>query len=131
MRKEKILKLMVVLTIGIVLVAMTSNVFAADSNSTVDFFEDTTNQLNTNTNTSTNTNTNTNTNINTATNTNNVNTTTTDATANTNAVANTSNYNTSLPKAGLKENTMMGVAITVLAVIAIFAYKKINQYKNI
>ena len=131
MKKEKILKLMVVLTIGIVLVAMTSNVFAADSNSTVDFWEDTTNQLNTNTNTSTNTNTNTNTNINTATNTNNVNTTTTDATANTNAVANTSNYNTSLPKAGLKENTMMGVAITVLAVIAIFAYKKINQYKNI
>ena len=133
MRKEKILKLMVVLTIGIVLVAMTSNVFAADSNSTVDFFEDTTNQLNTNTNTntSTNTNTNTNTNINTATNTNNVNTTTTDATANTNAVANTSNYNTSLPKAGLKENTMMGVAITVLAVVAVFAYKKINQYKNI
>lgn len=135
MRKEKILKLMVVLTIGIVLVAMTSNVFAADSNSTVDFFEDTTNQLNTNTNTntSTNTNTNTNTNINTATNTNNVNTTTTNATANTNtnAVANTSNYNTSLPKAGLKENTMMGVAITVLAVVAVFAYKKINQYKNI
>ena len=127
MRKEKILKLMVVLTIGIVLVAMTSNVFAADSNSTVDFWEDTTNQLNTNTNT------NTNTNINTATNTNNVNTTTTNATVNTNtnAVANTSNYNTSLPKAGLKENTMMGVAITVLAVIAIFAYKKINQYKNI
>lgn len=131
MRKEKILKLMVVLTIGIVLVVMTSNVFAADSNSTVDFFEDTTNQLNTNTNTSTNTNTNTN--ANTATNTNNGNTTTTDATANTNtnAVANTSNYNTSLPKAGLKENTMMGVAITVLAVVAIFAYKKVNQYKNI
>ena len=63
MRKEKILKLMVVLTIGIVLVAMTSNVFAADSNSTVDFFEDTTNQLNTtNTNTNTYTSTNTNTN---------------------------------------------------------------------
>ena len=61
------------------------------------------------------------------------NTTTTNATANTNtnAVANTSNYNTSLPKAGLKENTMMGVAITVLAVVAVFAYKKINQYKNI
>ena len=132
MRKEKILKLMVVLTIGIVLVAMTSNVFAADSNSTVDFFEDTTNQLNTNTNTntSTNTNTNTNTNANTATNTNNVNTNaTTDVTENT--VANTNNYNTNLPKAGLKENTMMGIAITVLAVVAIFAYKKINQYKNI
>ena len=116
MKKERILKTIVVLLIGVVLFTMSSNVFAADSNSKVDFWEDTTNQLNTNTNTSTN--------INTATNTNNVNT-------NTNAVANTSNYNTSLPKAGLKENTMMGVAITVLAVIAIFAYKKINQYKNI
>lgn len=125
MKKERILKTIVVLLIGVVLFTMSSNVFAADSNSKVDFWEDTTNQLNTNTNTSTN--------INTATNTNNVNTTTTDATANTNtnAVANTSNYNTSLPKAGLKGNTMMGVAITVLAVIAIFAYKKINQYKNI
>ena len=48
-----------------------------------------------------------------------------------NTVANTNNYNTNLPKAGLKENTMMGIAITVLAVVAIFAYKKINQYKNI
>ena len=138
MKKEKILKLMVVLTIGIILVAMTSSVFAADTNSTVDFFEDTTNQLNTtntNSNTSTDTNTNTNTNANTNTTNTNVNTnttTTTDTSTNTNVnTTNTNNYNTNLPKAGLRENTMMGVAITILAVVAIFAYKKINQYKNI
>ena len=136
MRKEKILKLMVVLTIGIILVAMTSSVFAADTNSTVDFFEDTTNQLNT-TNTNTNSNTNTNTNANTNTTSTNVNTNTnttptTDTSTNTNVnTTNTNNYNTNLPKAGLRENTMMGVAITILAVVAIFAYKKINQYKNI
>ena len=40
MKKEKILKLMVVLTIGTILVAMISNVFAADSSSGIDFFED-------------------------------------------------------------------------------------------
>ena len=136
MRKEKILKLMVVLTIGIILVAMTSSVFAADTNSTVDFFEDTTNQLNT-TNTNTNSNTNTNTNANANTTSTNVNTNTnttptTDTSTNTNVnTTNTNNYNTNLPKAGLRENTMMGVAITILAVVAIFAYKKINQYKNI
>lgn len=104
MKRERILKTIIVLIIGVVLFAMTSNVFAADTG--LDFFDDTTNQLDTNTNT---------------------NATNTPATTNTN----TNNYNTNLPKAGAGENTIMGVAITVLAVVAIFAYKKVNQYKNI
>ena len=103
MKRERILKTIIVLIIGVVLFAMTSNVFAADTG--LDFFDDTTNQLDKNTNTN-------------ATNTNTTNT-------------NTNNYNTNLPKAGAGENTIMGVAITVLAVVAIFAYKKVNQYKNI
>lgn len=143
MKKEKILKLMVVLTIGTILVAMTSNVFAADSSSGIDFFEDQTNQLNTTTNTNTNTNTNANTNsntTNTATNnttntTNTIDTTNTSTNVNTtnteNTTTNANNYNTNLPKAGAPENTMVGIAITVLAIVAIFAYKKVNQYKNI
>lgn len=140
MKKEKILKLMVVLTIGTILVAMTSNVFAADSSSGIDFFEDQTNQLNTTTNTNTNTNTNANTNsnttntTNTATNntTNTTNTTNTSTNVNTtNTTTNANNYNTNLPKAGAPENTMVGIVITVLAIVAIFAYKKVNQYKNI
>lgn len=137
MKKEKILKLMVVLTIGTILVAMTSNVFAADSSSGIDFFEDQTNQLNTTTNTNTSTNTNANTNsntTNTATNntTNTTNTTNTSTNVNTtNTTTNANNYNTNLPKAGAPENTMVGIVITVLAIVAIFAYKKVNQYKNI
>lgn len=121
MKRERILKTIIVLIIGVVLFAMTSNVFAADTG--LDFFDDTTNQLDKNTNTNTiNTNTN-------ATNTNATNTNTTNTPATTNT--NTNNYNTNLPKAGAGENTIMGVAITVLAVVAIFAYKKVNQYKNI
>ena len=137
MKEEKILKLMVVLTIGTILVAMTSNVFAADSSSGIDFFEDQTNQLNTTTNTNTNTNTNANTNsntTNTATNntTNTTNTTNTSTNVNTtNTTTNANNYNTNLPKAGAPENTMVGIVITVLAIVAIFAYKKVNHYKNI
>ena len=130
MKREKILKAIVVLIIGTILFVMSTNVFAAD----VDFFEDTTNQLNTTNTTNTNnatTNTvnttNTNSNVNTV---NTTNTTNTTSTVNT-STTNTNNYNTNLPKAGAPENAMLGVAITVLAVVAIFAYKKINQYKNI
>ena len=126
MKRERILKTIIVLIIGVVLFAMTSNVFAADTG--LDFFDDTTNQLDTNTNTNANTNAiNTNTNATNTNNTNTVDTTNTSAATNTN----TNNYNTNLPKAGAGENTIMGVAITVLAVVAIFAYKKVNQYKNI
>ena len=124
MKKEKILKMAVVLIISAVLFAMSTNVFAAD----VDFFEDTTNQLNT-TNTTNNT-TNTVNTTNTNSNTNTVNTTNTTNTVNTNTT-NTNNYNTNLPKAGAPANTMVGIAITVLAVVAVFAYKQVNQYKNI
>ena len=126
MKKEKLLKTMIVLIIGTILFAMTNNVFAAD----VDFFEDTTNQLNT-TNTSTGTNTNTNTNSNTTNTNNTTNVVDTSATSNVNTNTNTNNYNTNLPKAGIRENTMLGVVITVLALLAVYAYKKINQYKNI
>ena len=126
MKRERILKTIIVLIIGVVLFAMTSNVFAAYTG--LDFFDDTTNQLDTNTNTNANTNAiNTNTNATNTNNTNTVDTTNTSVATNTN----TNNYNTNLPKAGAGENTIMGVAITVLAVVAIFAYKKVNQYKNI
>lgn len=129
MKKEKILKLMIVLIIGMILVTMATNVFAADSSSGVNFFDDITDEIETTENTNTETNTNTNTNINT--NTENTANSTIDLTNTVDTNANSSNYNTNLPKAGLKENTMIGVAITVLAIVAVFAYKKVNQYKNI
>ena len=110
MKKEKILKIIVVLILGVTLLAMSTRVFAAvgDSDGLMDLYDDTTNQLNT---TNTN-NTNTNTNI-------------------TNTKLNTNNYNTNLPKAGAAENKMLGVAFTVLAITAVYAYKKVKEYKNI
>lgn len=128
MRREKIFKVIITLIIGVVLFVMSTNVFAADSE--LNFFDDTTNQLDisntTNTNTANNVNNananaNANANINTNTNTN----------TNTKTSTNTSNYNTSLPKAGAPENTMIGVVATLLVVVSIYAYKKVNQYKNI
>ena len=124
MRREKNFKVIITLIIGVVLFVMSTNVFAADSE--LNFFDDTTNQLDisntTNTNTANNANNaNANANINSNTNTN----------TNTKTSTNTSNYNTSLPKAGAPENTMIGVVATLLVVVSIYAYKKVNQYKNI
>ena len=120
MRREKIFKVIITLIIGVVLFVMSTNVFAADSE--LNFFDDTTNQLDisntTNTNTANNANNaNANANIN--------------SNTNTKTSTNTSNYNTSLPKSGAPENTMIGVVATLLVVVSIYAYKKVNQYKNI
>lgn len=120
MKREKIFKVIITLIIGVVLFVMSTNVFAADSE--LNFFDDTTNQLDisntTNTNTANNANNaNANANIN--------------SNTNTKTSTNTSNYNTSLPKAGAPENTMIGVVATLLVVVSIYAYKKVNQYKNI
>ena len=38
---------------------------------------------------------------------------------------------TDIPKAGLVEDTMMFVGIAVLGITAVYAYKKVNEYKNI
>ena len=117
MKKEKILKIIVVLILGVTLLAMSTRVFAAvgDSDGLMDLYDDTTNQLNTTNTNNTNTNTNT---LNTNTNI-------------TNTTLNTNNYNTNLPKAGAAENKMLGVAFTVLAITAVYAYKKVKEYKNI
>ena len=121
MRRETILKLILVLTVGIMLFALPVNVFADDTGFD-DFWDDQggLNDIQPETNTNTNTDTNTNTNTSTETNTN----------TNTNITTNT-NTNTNIPKAGLVEDTMMIVAITVLAITAVFAYKKVNEYQNI
>lgn len=126
MKRTKILKAVIILIMGIVLFTMATKVFALDdSDSELNFYVDQSNLLDTNdvddedTNTSTSTSTNTNTNTNTSTN------------INTNTTTNVSNYNTNLPKAGAPENTMMGVAVTILGITAVYAYKKIREYKNI
>ena len=123
MKREIIFKFIIVLIMGMVLFIGSINVFALeDPDSGFDFYEDTTGQLDTgidtNTNPDTNTSTDTNTNVSPE----------TDKNVTTNT---TNNYDTNLPKAGVSENTFAGIAITVLAISAIYAYKKISEYKNI
>lgn len=118
MKKEKLLKIISIVTIVAMLLVMATNVFAAD-----DIFDDVTDDglIDLNGGTSTTPSGNTNTNINTNTNTN----------TNTNVNTNTNNYNTNLPNTGVAENTTIGVAITVLAIVSVFAYRKVKYYKDI
>ena len=44
---------------------------------------------------------------------------------------NTNTNTTNIPKAGIAENKMIGVVITVLGITAIYTFKKVNEYKNI
>lgn len=116
MKKEKVLKVILVLVIGVILFAMSTNAYAVED----DIYLDIQNSLNTNTNTET-------------TNTNLSGTNTNTGTTNTNLSGTNSNldYSTNLPEAGLAENTLLGVGVTVLVIVAIVAYKKVNEYKNI
>lgn len=128
MKKERVFKVILIFIIGIMLFARPLVSFAATGNSTDldDLWDDWEDQgekgdlvedKNNNSSTENSTNTNTNTNTNTA------NKPTTET--------NTNNSNTEIPKAGLAENTIGIIAITVLGITAIYAYKKINEYKNI
>ena len=118
MKKTKIL---IVLIIGVILFTMSTSVFALDdTDSNLNFYEDTSDQLETSTGTSTSTSTGTSTDTSTGTSTGTSTTTSTDT-----------NYNTSLPKAGAPENVLIGISITVLAIIAIYAYRKTREYKNV
>lgn len=122
MKKMKVLKIFLVATVLTTIIFMASNVFAVSED---DLYLDMSNSLNTDTNNvSTNTtNTNTeNTSLNLTTKTNNT---------TTNVTNSNSNYNTNLPKTGAESNTMIGVGITLLAILAVFTYKKVKEYKNI
>lgn len=132
MKKSNLIKLFLVLLIGVMIIMFSTNVLAADS--TNGFNELTLNTSNSNTNTD-NTNTN---NVNTNTNTNNSNMSlnTNNLTNNTNSLNvnsnNSSIYNdTNLPKTGLEDSIPMAMLILIFGISAIYAYKKISDYKNI
>ena len=151
MKREAILKIILVLIVGVILFAKPVNVVAASSDpadiNDIFGWEDQTGSItdtDTNTNTSTNTSTNTDTNTSTNTSTSTPSTTTpstntntsTSTSTNTNTTTSTStststNTKTDLPKAGLVEDTMMIVAIIALIAVAIFAFVKVSDYSNI
>ena len=124
MKKVSLIKGFLVILLSVVLIG-TTGVFAADE---LDFDLDDNTSSNTANNTNTNKN-NTNTNSNKSnTNTNNTNTN------NANANKNSSTYNntiTNLPKTGIEDSIPTAVLIVIFAISAVYAYKKISDYKNV
>ena len=116
MKKSIILKSFLVILMCAMLIFAITPVYAA----TDEGFEDVFNMTNTgNTNTG-NTNTR---NTNTNTNTGNV--------QNLNALRNTANTTNTLPKTGIEDSLPTVLLVVVFAISAVYAYKKIKDYRNI
>ena len=138
MKKEKVLKLVIVMAISIALIAMSTQVFALTSE---DLFSGS--QTGTGDGTSTGTgNSSDDGDYLDITGTVNPGTTTpapstptpstnTPTTNTPSGNTNGNNYNTNIPHAGATENTIIGVVAVALVITAVFAYRKFNEYKNI
>ena len=116
MNKSNLIKLFSILLIGVMVITFSTTVFAADGNNTVDLTS-TLNPNNTNTN---------NTNIN-NTNRNNTNTNNTNRNTNNSSIYN----NTNLPQTGIEDSIPVALLVVVFGVSAVYAYKKIREYRNI
>lgn len=115
MRKTNLIKLFSILLISVMVMMLCTSVFAADNTNgftqlTLDGNNTGTNANNTNTNTNkANTNTN-----------------------NTNKTNNTAIYNnTNLPKTGVESSVPVAMLVVVFGISAVYAYKKIKDYRNI
>ena len=117
MKKTSLMKAMLILVIGVILISVSTSVLAADDDYTELTLNNTTNNTNTNTKTNTNTNTNTNKVNNTNTNRNN------------STIYN--NTNTDLPKTGIEDSIPVALLVAVFGISAVYAYKKISDYRNI
>ena len=111
MKKSNLIKLFSILTISVMVVMFTTNVMAA-TNDTIDL----TNTIGNNSSNNANTNANTN---KSNTNTNNAN------------KANSVYNNTNLPKTGIEDSIPVAMLVVVFGVSAVYAYKKIKDYRNI
>lgn len=121
MKKTNLVKVISILLISVMVILFTTSVNAADDNNTG--FNDLTNTL---TNGAANNNSN-----NSANNTNVANNTSN----NTNRANNTNNssiYNsTNLPKTGIGDSIPVAILVVIFGISAVYAYKKIKEYKNI
>lgn len=148
MKKSNLLKIILVGILSLMLVFVATQVFADDSDGFEELIisnttnSDANNTTDTNTTNSTDANstdTNTANTLNTTNTTNTLNTTNTaNNTSNTslstynNTTNNLSSYNNSnLPSTGLGETTSVVFIIAVLVISAVYAYKKVQDYKNI
>lgn len=121
MKKSNLIKLFSILLMVVMVMMFNTNVLAADN--TNNGFSDLTGTIN-NSNTGNNSNSNANSNNSNAnTNTNNTNNTKTN---------NSSVYNnTNLPKTGIEDSIPVAVLVVIFGISAVYAYKKVKDYRNI
>ncbi len=128
MKKTNLVKVVSILLVSLMVILFSTNVFAAENNDTS--FQDLTGTLGN----STENNTSKNTNANNA-NKNGNNTNTNNANANKNKNNNTNNSsiynNTDLPKTGVENSIPVVVLVAIFGISAVYAYKKIDDYKNL
>lgn len=122
MKKSNLVKVVSILLISIMVILFTTTVNAADDNTGFNDLTSTLNGSSSNTN-----NTNTNNSSLSVNNTNN-----TSNTNNTNNTNNSSVYNnTNLPKTGVGDSIPVAMLVVVFGISAVYAYKKIKDYRNI
>ena len=130
MRKSNLIKVISILVVSLMVMLFSTNVMAAETDN--GFTDLTPSVGNNTTNGTSNANSNTaNSNTNSTNNTNRNNTSN-----NTNSTNNTNNssiYNNtnSLPKTGVTDSIPVAVLLIVFAISAVYAYKKIKDYRNI
>ena len=128
MKKTNLVKVVSILLVSLMVILFSTNVFAAENNDTS--FQDLTGTLGN----STENNTSKNTNANNA-NKNGNNTNTNNANANANKNNNTNNSsiynNTDLPKTGVESSIPVVLLVAIFGISAVYAYKKIDDYKNL
>lgn len=126
MKKSNLIKLFSILLISVMIMMFTTNVLAAD-----DGFQQLTIDNNTTNNTSNNTNNNTNSSTNNTSN-NTSNNTNNNTNSNRNNTNNSSIYNnTNLPKTGIEDSVPVAMLVVIFGISAVYAYKKIKDYRNI
>lgn len=130
MEKSVVMKIFLVILVSVMLIVCNGYVQAVDNTTGYqDLTQATKNNTSNNTSNSTNTSTNT-------TNTTNTNNSAKNNSLNTGAVTgnknNTSVYNnSSLPKTGVEDSIPTMLLLVVFGISAVYAYKKIRDYKNV
>lgn len=124
MKKSNLIKLFSILAISVMVMMFSTNVLAANDTNFTELTVSNGNTDNSSSNTANRNNTNTN-----NTNTNNTNTNTNRMNTNN---ANSSIYNnTNLPKTGIEDSIPVAMLVVVFGISAVYAYKKIKDYRNI
>lgn len=128
MKKSNLIKLFSILAISAMVMMFSTSVLAADNDG--NFTQLTLNNSSSNNTNSGNTNTN-----NANTNTRNTNANANTNNSNSNRANNTNNSsiynNTNLPKTGINDSIPVAMLVVVFGISAVYAYKKIKDYRNI